>query len=139
VGQDDPAHQLHDFNPGFNPFPSGLFWIKAIRPDQAHVADDQTASLHVDDMDVEDYHDLINALLDGPEQDASVSFDVRWSGSTGAFDSSTSDFAFEGVQTAATIEWSGHNASGFTFHSNPASTSKSSFAIIGRERNGVFR
>jgi hypothetical protein len=41
------------------------------------------------------------------------------------------------VVTKATIEWSSQQA-GFSFQSDPASTSVSEYAILGHERNGVF-
>lgn len=40
-------------------------------------------------------------------------------------------------ECAATIQWSGEEA-GFSFVSDPASSSMTRFAEIGRERNGIF-
>jgi hypothetical protein len=132
--------QVHDFNPGIEPFPGGVFWTKAIKSNEAHVdleEDEAEARLHVRDMALEDYHDLVNALQDGPSQEANVAFDVRWHGNAGAFEASSADFAFKGVKDTASIEWSGRNKSGFEFHSNPGNST--SVAIVGHDRNGVFR
>ncbi len=38
----------------------------------------------------------------------------------------------------ARMEWSAHRSDGFKFVSDPAATSMSVFAEIGRDRNGVF-
>jgi hypothetical protein len=38
-----------------------------------------TAVFQASNVDVEDYHDVVNALMDGPEVDAEVSWDIRWS------------------------------------------------------------
>ena len=59
----DPAHQIHDFNPGSD---NGLFWTVPI-PGGAVYANLDRAQAHliVDDLDVEDYHDVVNAILDG--------------------------------------------------------------------------
>src|SRR2546430_9525301 len=37
------------------------------------------AAFQASNVDVEDYHDVVNALMDGPEVDAEVSWDIRWS------------------------------------------------------------
>jgi hypothetical protein len=143
VNQDgSQGGQVHDFNPGIEPFPGGVFWTKRIESNQGHVdledgEDEGEARLNVTDMALEDYHDLVNALMDGHSQEASVAFDVRWVGNGGAFEASSADFSFTGVKGTASIEWSGRNESGFQFHSNPGNTT--SVAILGRERNGVFR
>src|SRR5262249_14004279 len=51
-------------------------------------------------------------------------------------------FAGEFVEDHATVTWSGSNALGFRFRSNPGDFSTSApgraFAELGRERNGIF-
>jgi hypothetical protein len=85
-GQLDPAGnptQIHDFNPGtIDSGPAkGLFWTMHIPTRDVHVdLDRATATMRVKDADVEDYHTLKNALLDGPSDPASVSFVIRWRG-----------------------------------------------------------
>ena len=36
--------------------------------------------MEVGDQDVEDYHDIVNALMDGPSVPATCSFRIDWSG-----------------------------------------------------------
>jgi len=61
--------QIHDFNPGITE--SGLFWTIPISADTIEVNFAAgKASFQVSDVDVEDYHDVFNALMDGPEVDA---------------------------------------------------------------------
>src|SRR6266849_436750 len=69
--------QVHDFNPGIRE--SGLFWTQPVSEDALEVdLAGGTATLALDDLDEEDYHNLLNALLDGPSDSASVSFEMRW-------------------------------------------------------------
>src|SRR5229473_2466735 len=71
--------QIHDFNPGIRP--SGLFWTQPVSEDVLDVdLEDGTATLKVTDLDEEDYHNLHNALLDGPSEAASASAPCRSSG-----------------------------------------------------------
>ena len=97
--------------------------------------------MKVTDLDVEDYGDLFNALSDGPSNEASVSFDVRWSGRIAKrrIRNAAADQQFTGLfsQTQATVEWSAET-DGFTFTSDPGATSTAVYAEVGEERNGVF-
>ena len=95
-----------------------------------------TAALHVADLETEDYGNVVNALQDGPSVEASVSFDISWSGADERVKirNRTTGFAGEYVRNTATLVWSA-SASGFSFQSNPLA---SHFAEIGKERNGVF-
>ncbi len=101
--------------------------------------DTGSASLAVSNLAVEDYHDLANALKDGPSVPATVSFHVAWSSMTRRVKirDTSSGFAGQFVENTATIAWSATEA-GFSFQSDPASTSTSMFAEVGKERNGVF-
>jgi hypothetical protein len=126
--------QVHDFNPGIE---GGLFWTIAIDRGSVRVhLGEGSASLHVADLDVEDYHDVVNALLDGPSVEAAVSFDVNWSGVTDRVKirNTDTDFAGEYVRNSATLVWSA-SESGFSFQSDQQSAD---FATIGHERNGAF-
>lgn len=128
--------QLHDFNPGIRD--SGLFWTVPIDRGAVRVnLVDGSASLHVDDLDVEDYGNVVNALKDGPSLAASVSFDASWSGVTERVKISNpaTDFGGEYIRNSATLVWSGSNSSGFSFQ---ADASAAGFATIGHERNGSF-
>jgi hypothetical protein len=97
------------------------------------------------DLDVEDYGNLFNALKDGPSKPATVSFDIEWAGLVNRVKVDASNngglgshnWAGRFAVTGSTAKWSG-STTDFAFTSDAASTSKSSFAIIGEERNGVF-
>ncbi len=110
-------------------------------PDNTVAATPQAgrAQLNVSDLEIEDYHNLLNALEDGPSDEATVSFDVRWSGPTGRTSYRNVDQQFTGlfVSTSATVEWSAQKE-GFEFESDPAETSTTVIAEVGQERNGVF-
>jgi hypothetical protein len=99
------------------------------------------AELEVEDIDIEDYHDLVNALKDGPSDPARASFEVRWFRKiqTRHIVNPAMDQQFEGTftQTHAQVEWSARKK-GFAFQSDPASTSQVVYAEVGEERNGVF-
>jgi hypothetical protein len=101
--------------------------------------------MHVQNLAVEDYFVLPNALADGASVDATVSFDVVWSGPITRrlnFQNSTAvdPFAGEFVENQLTVSWSGSNANGFSFTSNPGnfSTSVDTFAELSHDRNGSF-
>jgi hypothetical protein len=138
--------QVHDFNPGIQP--SGLFWTAPIDRGSVRVdLGEGSASLHVADLDVEDYGNVVNALKDGPSVPASVNIDISWKNGGGGDgdDDDNNDgpirirnadvgFAGEYVRNTATLVWSA-SESGFRFRSDPL---VSGFAEIGHERNGVF-
>jgi len=96
------------------------------------------ASLDVDGLALFDYFNLNNALSDGNAIDATVSYSIQWSedGVPLSIDDGA-NFHFGGRQTKGFISWSASEA-GFTFQSDPASTTITNFALVGRERNGVF-
>jgi hypothetical protein len=144
--------QLHDFDPGFAP-PAGtsgrrLFWTLAI-PD----ADVQVqfgagrAEMHVNNLAMDDYFNLPNALAEGPEVDATVSFDVVWSGPIArrvhvGDGTLGNNYAGDYVENQVTVTWSGSNELGFRFTANPGTLATSSFdggfAELGHEHNGDF-
>jgi hypothetical protein len=96
------------------------------------------AEMHVSGLAIEDYFKLSNALAEGPSVDATVSFDVTWSGPVTQrlnVQDATHTFAGEYAVNQATVAWSGSNANGFSFHS---ATSTSLFAETAHERNGIF-
>jgi hypothetical protein len=136
-GQLDPAHQIHDFNPGSD---NGLFWTVPI-PGGAVYANLDRAQAHliVDDLDVEDYHDVVNAILDGPSLEAEVSFKARWHGVRHRrhVHNTERHFDLHAVQTGATLEWTGKSGS-VVYRSDPAQTSRTEFAEIAFERNGSY-
>jgi len=126
---------VHDFNPGIAE--SGLFWTIAIDRGAVRInLHEGTAALHVEDLEVEDYGNVVNALQDGPSVEAEVSFDVNWSGGHGSSKVRNHDLRFRGeyIHDTATLVWSAEEH-GFSFQ---ADSLASGFAEIGHERNGVF-
>jgi hypothetical protein len=96
------------------------------------------ATLTVKDLDQEDYHNLLNALTDGPSDPASASFNMRWAATEPSMNVTDAVHGFTGRFRISTvsIEWSASVGS-FEFTSDPATTVNVR-SVIGRERNGVF-
>jgi hypothetical protein len=70
-----------------------------------------------------------------------VSFVIRWQGVKARVEVRDFELGFAGrfIEDSATVEWSASVPStGFSFRSDPATTSVTTFAEIGSERNGVF-
>lgn len=90
-------------------------------------------------LETRDFHNIVNTLNRGPSVPADVSFHMRWSGVTARVKvrDETNQFVGNYIEDTATVSWSSHQE-GFKFVSDPASTSTTLFAEIGRERNGVF-
>src|SRR5215467_3166233 len=130
--------QVHDFNPGIRV--GGLFWTQPVSADTLDVDLERgTATLSADDLDVEDYHNLHNALLDGPSDPSSVSFQMRWSALEPAMRVTDQVHGFTGRFRVSKVEiaWSARVGS-FVFDSDPPSTTVNVRSVIGRERNGMF-
>lgn len=92
------------------------------------------------DLDVLDYTTVPNAIALGPAVPAGVTFELRWSGPvTREVSVSDSDHGFRGLfkENSAIVSWSATRA-GFQFVSDAANSSKSVFAQLGRESNGIF-
>jgi hypothetical protein len=133
------TNQIHDYNPGIAE--NGLFWTMAV-PDGAVDVNSGAgrARFAMSDLAIPDLGDFVNAILPGSTSTpATVSFDVQWHDIQSRYNESSSEFGLAGefVVTNATIEWSSVQE-GFSFQSDPASTSKTDYAIVGHERNGVF-
>jgi hypothetical protein len=117
-----------------------LFWTILVPDDRVEVDfDDAKASIHLEDVDVRDYHNIPNALSFGPSVPANVSFHIRWSGVKQRVHLHDKQKKFDAqlIVDSATMGWSAHTKD-FKFKSDPANTSFSNFAAFGRERNGVF-
>jgi hypothetical protein len=130
--------QIHDFNPGIHPFPSGLFWTLALPKSAVALNLGQgTASYRMTNLALEDYGDINNALSDGASVPATVSFDVEWSGvvERGTTSDASNRFDLSFVRTGASIQWSGSSSIG-SFTSS--AVTKVNFAQIAHETNGVF-
>ena len=97
------------------------------------------------DVPILDYENIGNALFGGGPSavPGSVSFNVVWSGGVGQkaniknTDPVYGGFAGEFVRNAAQMEWTA-TVGDYSFASDPLTTSSSSFAEIGQERNGSF-
>lgn len=95
--------------------------------------------MEVQDAQVKDYFNIPNALTRGDNLAARVSFEVHWKGPATKvkIHDTTNDFGGVFKQNSATLEWAGKEK-GFKFKSDEASSSTSSFALLGKERNGQF-
>lgn len=149
------AQQIHDFNPHIDS--NDVFWMVAVDPDAVDVDfDDARARVRVNGLKVFDDHDLANSLTSGlglpgdlgfpypaippiAPKHAVVSFELEWSGLIDAAEIVNASQGFRGsfLETGATINWSAEE-DGFTFQSEPPTPARNLFAVIGRERNGVF-
>jgi hypothetical protein len=117
-----------------------VFWTVRIPDGSVSVdLDAGTASIQVSDLDLEDYFTIANALQDGPSVDATVSYEVHWSGVTSQSRVRNVEQGYTGLflTTGATVRWTGSNAQGFQYASSDTGQIVN-FAQIGHERNGVF-
>ena len=133
----DFSNQVHDFNPGLD---NGLFWTIPVPPDSV-IADPGSgmASLVVSNLVLEDYGNVINALLDGPSTPATVSFQVHWAAGMRRIKvrDQVIGVAADFMPNTATMEWSVASGSN-VYSSGPENTSSSVSGQVGHERNGVF-
>lgn len=95
--------------------------------------------MRVSDLDLEDYHDLVNALVDGPSIPAVASFHIEWtrSGDQHRFHDPVHRWDANVLFNSAHVEWSAETAAA-RYVSDPAAPQVSLFAEVGHERNGVF-
>jgi hypothetical protein len=136
--------------------PTNVFWAAHIPQGSAHVdLDAGTASLHVKNLCLYDAFTVANSIqgVNRPVNQVKGIFnslDMEWSGiikrdtanqpvnkMRGSFVENTATIAVVAT-TPITIVTALSNGHGFRFVSDPASTSVSNFAQIGREQNGVF-
>ena len=130
---------MNDFNPGIAP--SGLFWTVAVPDNSVDVHPGAgTARFALSDFQTRDFHTIGNSIVGGPSDPAIVSFEMVWAGhGQSLVQTDGSTFSFDSVISTVTVEWSALNeATGMRFQSDPASTSRSEFAAVGHEKNGVF-
>jgi hypothetical protein len=80
-----------------------------VRTDRIYGTRAGKAAFQASNVDVEDYHDVVNALLDGPEVDAEVSWDIRCNQPMGRTKIRDVQNGFEGdfVQNVVQIAWAG--------------------------------
>lgn len=149
VGQAVLTTQIHDYSP---PIASnGLFWTIPIDPDELRIdLENGKASVRVEDLAIQDFHDLANNLTKGhglsnppippvAAVPATVSFDVEWSGvvSRGKVVNEAQNFSGDFIETGSTIKWSSEQ-NGFFFDSEDPNPARNIGAVIGHESNGVF-
>jgi hypothetical protein len=150
------VNQMHGYDPGITPtpgltLPGGVFWVVPIHEEDVVVnLSSGKATMDVSDLAVKDWMSNGNSIsggkLSGPGVPATVSFTIRWKDvlRTVMVHNATERFAGEFKETGATMTWSAQQNSqvgsthGFRFVSDPANTTKTSFAEIGHEMNGVF-
>jgi len=98
-----------------------------------------TGALHIANQRMGDFTKVPSSLMRGPSVPAAISYDVRWSGPGKPVSANDAKNGFAGdfLENTATVSASA-SRQGFQFVSDPASTSKSVFAVLGRERNGIF-
>ena len=130
--------QIHDFSPGVSV--TGLFWTVPVAPETV-VFDDalESLSVRIPSLNMPDAFNLPNSLAEGPSVPGNVGFEVVWT-ATGPARSVRSDahgFAGEFRDAKATVAWTGRTE-GSRYESDPPEGSKTVFARVGRERNGVF-
>jgi len=97
------------------------------------------ASFQVNDLDVEDYHDVVNALSDGSSVPGTVSWNIEWRHPLGRTKIRDVENVFAGdfVQNVAQIQWTGITEAA-QFISDPAGSSVNEFSLLAHERNGAF-
>jgi hypothetical protein len=121
--------------------PNGVFWTLPLPDDNPLLLDFEAGEATlIADLDVADYTSIPNSFGLGAGVPAGVTYEVRWLGPI-ARDISVRDPAngFRGQfrENTATLAWSASRA-GFKFTSDGADTSKTVFAQLGRESNGIF-
>jgi hypothetical protein len=101
--------------------------------------DEARASMALGNVHVKDFFTLANALKEGHHIPARVSFHIRWHGvkKRDRIRDTKNHFVGNFIEDTATIRWSAREKE-FIFVSDPAHTSTTVFAEIGRERNGAF-
>jgi hypothetical protein len=94
--------------------------------------------MEVRNLEVEDYHDLVNAILDGPSLEAIVSFRVEWTGSQNRqrFHNVQQQYDGDMIINSARCVWSGETSEA-RYVSDPGS-SVTIYAQVGKMRNGAF-
>jgi hypothetical protein len=132
---------VHDFHAPLGISPSGVLWTMPLPRDNPLLINfDAAEATLIADLDLLDYGTFPNALALGAGVPADITFEVRWRGPISRIVSvqdSAHSFRGQFLENAAALSWSASRA-GFTFASDPASTSTSSFAQLGQESNGIF-
>jgi hypothetical protein len=137
----------HAYDPGS--IPTGVLWTIRIPDDSVNMdVENGTATLHLTNIPVFDFFTVANSLDPAHRLDAAAALinavRVEWSGVTRRLEFSDAENTFAGLflESSAAIDVKvttrsvpTHNIPGFRFASD---TTKSLFAQIGQERNGIF-
>lgn len=135
------SQQVHDFNPGEE---NGLFWTVPIPSNSVHVdVGEGTAALALSDFQIDDYGNVGNAISGGSEiGTAKLSLQIRWSHPSQHFNfvngSVPTPFRAKGFKTRATMNWSAVETIHGVVHTLSGATNSEDFAMVAREKNGVF-
>jgi hypothetical protein len=130
--------QIHDFNPGITE--SGLFWTAPTDPHNIAVnPGNGQAIMAVEDMEMPDYGDFVNSLLDGPSLPGRVSFRVEWSKSNDKhqFRYVPEQWTANLVFNEARVQWEGETEA-MHYVTDADGPQDSLFADVGHERSGEF-
>jgi hypothetical protein len=147
----DGSVQTHDFNPGITP--QGVFWTipfaeGAVRDINVGAG---AAEMQATNVDVDDYFNLVNALLvqsgqtgnhTPDEIPALVTFKINWHTVHDRFhvENAAETFDASVVLNESSVEWSAHEAAsdGAPSFSFQSTSSTNVFSMLAKERNGRF-
>ena len=110
-------------------------------PDDTVAADPGagTASYRATELACLDHGFVVNGIVQGPSQQARVSWDMQWSSPTGrsTVNDDTNRFRLDATETKCVIDWSAEGPGDFSFKADPSS-SNTIYALVGKERNGMY-
>lgn len=133
-----PANEIHDFHPPIAP--SGLFWVVPV-PQGALTFSSDGSSFTLEMRNVPVIDQPRFPALDSIGTPARMSFRLvgKSTGEPVKYEDASKHFRFTGTRASCQLEAQVEVPSiGFSWKSDPLSTSKSDFAIIGEEVNGRY-
>jgi hypothetical protein len=94
--------------------------------------------MDVQNVEMEDYYDFVNAILDGPSLEGLVSFRAEWAESHNKrrFHNTAQQYDGHMALTSATCSWIGENVEARYVSSSHGQVTV--YAEVGQVRNGVF-
>ena len=133
-----PANQIHDCHPPISP--SGLYWVVPVPGHGLTISPDgSTFTLEMQNVPVVDQPRW--PALESIATPASMTFKMVWktTGEPVKYDDPCRHFRFTGTRATCQLEAQIEVPSiGFSWKSDPLSTSKADFAIMGEEVNGRY-
>jgi hypothetical protein len=133
-----PANEIHDFHPPIAP--SGLFWVVPVPQGGLTISrDGNSFALEMRNVSVIDQPRF--PALDSVGTPARMSFKLvgNSTGEPVKYEDASKHFRFSGTRASCQLEAQVEVPSiGFSWKSDPLSTSKSDFAIMGEEVNGRY-